>query len=134
MRKFVATLAVITLGVGLGVAVAAPAYASASDCPSGYVCIWDNSNFTGLIVTKFQSPGTCYTLTSSQTNRGNAFYNRLTNGKHVQMYRDNSCTGSLLREWNGSTGPFAAGFLSVFYNTIFANDQDKVSSIFFNTG
>jgi hypothetical protein len=136
-RRLAVLAAVLLTAVGL---VATPAQASGlADCPGGYVCAWDNSDWTGLLFRIAGLSGTCHNVPSGTNDRANAFMNHRNDLKHVQMYKDANCTGPLLRNWNGWTGPFPAyadpNSYSLFYKTICcANDQDKLSSIFFNTG
>ena len=132
-HRIVAAAVAAVVGLGLGVVAAAPASAAASDCPNGQVCLWDDSNFNTMLVAVARTPGSCYNLPSNLNDRANGFYNRLLGGKHVQMYKDVNCTGPLLRNWGGSTGPFPVGEVSLFYHNTFANDQNRLTSIWFNT-
>jgi hypothetical protein len=122
-----ATAALLVAGIGT-------AFASTSQCSAGNVCIWDDSNFNVFLGQKQQGPGTCWTLPASMNDKANGFYNHLLSGRHVQMYKDPGCTGPLLRDWDGFHGPFPDGEVSLFYHSLTANDQDRLSSIFFNTG
>ena len=131
MNKTRAVLVTIVLTLGFTVAVSAPAHASLSECPVGTVCGWDTSNFTGMLFSHTRSGGSCYNVPFN--NRANSFYHRTYRG--VQMYKDANCTGPLLRDWNGNTGPFRPGHLSVFYRPFCCGDGDQndLTSVFFNT-
>src|SRR5215211_4731786 len=108
LLKKIATIAVCA--IALIAVLPTPAQASVSDCPYGTVCIWDDS-FGVMLDSYWSGPGTCHNLNSADNDKANSFYNRLST-RHVQFYRDANCTGTLLRDWNGSTGPFAAGYYS----------------------
>jgi hypothetical protein len=95
-RALVALLMSIGVIVGLG---AVPAQAALSDCPSGYMCIWTSTNFTG---SRFQySYGTLVDsyhngirLTSGISNHGYSFYNKLGTGLEINIYDSVNCAQS----------------------------------------
>ncbi|HSJ75804.1 MAG TPA: peptidase inhibitor family I36 protein [Gemmatimonadales bacterium] len=137
-RRIAALLTALGLGAGLAVAVEAPAQAAYSDCLSDYVCAFDGTGGSGLLVTVFRSPGTCYNLPGSANDKADSFYNHLSNHHAVQFYDGSNCTGHLMHRAGsgGGPGPFAAGTMDNFYDAMgtFHHDRNILSSIFFNTG
>ena len=70
---------------------AAPAQAAASDCPSGYFCIWTATNYSGsryqyAYGTFVDSYHNGIRLGSGISNRGYSFYNRT--GSAVRIFDD----------------------------------------------
>lgn len=112
---------------------------SYSQCPSGYVCLFEGTNGAGILGNGFYaSPGTCLPLPYAYTDAADSFYNRLTNGHHVQFYETANCSGApgalARRQSNGSGGPHAAGVRDNFLSSFCCTDRDEVSGIFFNRG
>lgn len=139
MKKIATVFTAIVTALGFAVAIGSPAYAAASSCPYGTVCIWDDSGFTILIDQHWSSPATCYNLATADNDKAAAFYNRLSI-RRIQMYRDRDCTGALLRNWNGSSGPFPGAGASgnqpwVFYKPFCCGngDQNQLTSIWYNS-
>jgi hypothetical protein len=132
MKKVTALFSAIVLALGLSVAMAAPAQAAASDCPANRVCYWDDSGWVVLLESIWRAGGVCVNVAFND--RANGFRNNLS--KHVQMYKDAGCTGPLLRNWQGSTGPFPPGHTNLFFKPFCCGDgdQNKLTSIFVNTG
>lgn len=140
-KRFAATLA---LAVVLVAAVAPTTPASAimplalSDCSYGTVCLWDNANITGLLVSHYGAPGTCYNLPASANDKAEFFYNHLADGHHFQAYRDANCSGPCLRRNDtGSCGPFQDGLTNEFWQRAVRpsgvdTDRNKASSLFYN--
>jgi hypothetical protein len=131
MRRVYTLLATAAVALGLAVAVQAPAQAAWSDCPSMYVCLFDNGDGGGPpLNVVYRSPGTCYNLTSNN-DRADAVFNDLGNGHGVQVYRDAGCTGGVLKTADYGSDPIPALHHSWFYAL---SDRNKASSIFFNNG
>jgi hypothetical protein len=92
-QKILAVLAGLAAAAGLTLAAATPAHAAYSDCVSDYVCVFDGTGGSSLLVTVFRSPGTCYNLPGSANDKADSFYNHLSNHHAVQFYDSANCTG-----------------------------------------
>lgn len=132
MKKLITRLLVVFTFAGtIAVVAAVPAQAAWSDCPSMYVCLFDNIDGGGPPLNiVYRSPGTCYNLTSNN-DRADSVFNDLGNGHGVQVYRDAGCTGGVLKTANYGIDPIPALHHSWFYAL---SDRNEASSIFFNNG
>jgi hypothetical protein len=118
------------------------ANASWSQCWIGHVCIWDINSGSGTLLysAHAQPPGTCQNIPSSAEDRANSFYNHMNNGRHVQFYGGDNCSGHALHKNDGSGGsldPYYDGETGTFIDTGTSPchcDSNRASSIFFNTG
>jgi hypothetical protein len=117
----------------------APAQASTSECVPDTVCVWNTGSYTGLLVTVWKPPGTCYNLPAAANDRAETFYNHLQE-RHVQFYKDANCAGHLLhRNTDCSQGPFGPSAVGTFnwgkYSTCgdFWLDTNVLTSIWFNS-
>lgn len=138
MRHLPAVLALVAMLTGVGAQTVTPARTVAySNCPAGFVCLWDDPNaFGNPTIIVFRNPGLCYSVPSGFNDRADSFYNHLTNGHHVQFYRDHPCTGLLLRQTNNnrSGGPFPPGTMDNFIAARGINHRNQLTSIWFNNG
>jgi hypothetical protein len=140
MKQLIARLLVPLLGlVGIVILTPAAAQASYSDSFPGYVYLWDDPNGAGQpALAVFRSPGLCYNVPTFFNDRADSFKNYLSNGHHVQFYRDRDCTGGALHQTNNnrSSGPFPSSppTQDNFISARGINDRNKLTSIFFNNG
>lgn len=80
MKKFLEFIGVALLALGIGaVAVPGPALADTA-CPStsGYICWYDNSNFTGFLALASVSghlKSVCYQLSTASRNKASSIIN-----------------------------------------------------------
>lgn len=104
MKRFFVSLLTVVTGLAGGLAVSAPAQATASDCLSGYFCIWTGYGFTG---TRYRYTYEDFLnginngirLTPGASNHGRSFYNHFpTSNKAVYIFDGAWCGGNL--GWN----------------------------------
>jgi hypothetical protein len=91
-RRLTVALTLLLITVGL---TATPAYASLSECASGWVCLYDNANFSVKILSTFGNRGTCVNIPSYANDRADSFYNKLNNGTSIRIYQDANCVNEL---------------------------------------
>lgn len=144
LKRIGAIVGGVVLALGFVVTVATPAQAARADCWYGYVCLWDNGDYTGTIHRIPASPlGYCYNIPAGSgfNDRAESFYNRLAT-RHVQFYRDRDCTGHLQhRQSDCFTGPHPGQTWGQFQFTSHlhclhsaTHDANSTTSVFFNTG
>ena len=95
MNSFVKRSSLIVAAVAsmLGAGLAAPA--SAASCPSGAICIWDGTGYSGPANAQVLGPdfvsGECTALTSDWDNRISSLINR--SSRTLTFYDGAGCTG-----------------------------------------
>lgn len=83
-----ASISLLLLASGVQLVASAPASAVASDCPSGYMCWWSGTNYSGTM--KKTSTTGAYQLTGLSTVE--SYYNRRT--KRTWLHEASNGSGS----------------------------------------
>lgn len=102
---------VVALVSGAGLMAAMPAEAAASDCPSGYVCVWNDLNYgpQNTMVKKLMVSTTYWDLPSGPQDEVSSWYNKTNTRK------------CLLDYWNGTT--YTLGVLSANTGKSYVGDS-----------
>lgn len=112
-------VAVTTVGMGIaGIALAPSAFAAYTDCPSGYVCVWNDNNFSpqNTMVKSTVASGH-WNLPSGPQDEVSSWYNRTASRK------------CLLDYWNGTT--YTLGYLNAGARTAYVGDaaNDRADAV-----
>lgn len=140
MKLFKRVAVVLVMLVAVTGVAATPASAHYAHCAVGNVCLWDADG--GLhggvgMISLGGISGMCINLFGSQNDMANSYYNRRSDGKHVQFYEDANCTGRAFPVANTptpSTGDDASGNFKWGRCCMSTWEVNKVSSVFWNTG
>lgn len=121
IRTKAAAAASTVLLAGVGVTLgAAPAHAAKSDCPSGALCVWTGTNFTGTMGKVF---GDNNDLTMYYAfNNAKSVYNN-GNSCDVTIYTGTNHSGYRITVYRGDA--FSMSSSSVFYNDIASNNWEN---------
>lgn len=144
-RRLAVVLTALGALLGVGAVAASPASAAYDGCTFGYVCLYDGDGGTGTRHSYHGVSGFCTNITDVP-NTANSFYNRRSDGKHVQFYDGLNCSGTVLCKEGALllcpgplSDPHAAGAFATFMDRPTRAGgrvvhKNKSSSIWFNNG
>ncbi|MCX4773753.1 peptidase inhibitor family I36 protein [Streptomyces sp. NBC_01285] len=92
-----ATVAAVFLGP------VAPAQAATADCPSGYLCLWDQTHYNGNM-SKFKDANASWSGYNIN-NRDSSWYNHGTSGLNACIWQGYYYTGSVKIVASGTSSP-----------------------------